>query len=350
MKTIAVKFFIILVVVSSIGTVSCQSSLSATPSVQGLSHRIATNNLEWHEIWRQTVWLSYGYGTPMASVTSHKIILPAWNGHVTNLVALDTQSGQTLWATKLASPDRPDGRVVDSLYADAERVYVALPFVVESFRTTDGNLLWTSETLPGHTRYSILPLTRTETVQIATGSGAEGALVYRLDSGNGTTKSIESYPIWANPKTDEVSYHVDAAANLICTDNKTNQTLWKFNTGGLNGGPELVDSKILIFMGGPHLKSLTAVESMSGKPLWSTPQKDRASNFVVISNTVYSITSNAILVANDVFTGQEIGHIAFSGGPLDTDHSSEYWLIAGDSKLFIYFGDSQEIIAFERER
>jgi outer membrane protein assembly factor BamB len=283
----------------------------------------------------------------MASITGRKIILPVWDGNETNLTALDTQNGRTLWATKLASLDRPDGRVVDSLYADAEQVYAALPFVVESFRTIDGNLLWTSETLPGHTRYNILPLTQTKIIQVVAGYGAEGALVYNFDTENGTTKSVESYPVWLEPKTNEVSYHVDATANLICIDNKTNQTLWKFNTGGLNGGLELVDSRALIFMGGPHLKSLTAVEPMSGRTLWSTTQKDRASNFIVISNTVYSIASNATIVANDVLAGQEIGRIAFSGDPLDTDRASEYWLVAGDSKLFIYFGDSQEIIALE---
>ena len=87
---------------------------------------------------------------------------------------------------------------------------------------------------------------------------------------------------------------------------------------------------------------------MSGKKIWQTKVANFASNFVVISGTIYAITTEPAIVAIDAVTGQPVGRMTFSGGTLDTKNGPEYWLLVNESKIFVYFHDSQELIAFER--
>jgi outer membrane protein assembly factor BamB len=94
--------------------------------------------------------------------------------------------------------------------------------------------------------------------------------------------------------------------------------------------------------------TLAAVNATSGHVLWQTP-RDIASNFVVQGNAVYSIDINGILTARDAVDGHEVGQIKFSGMLLDVDHATQFWVAASDSLLFVYFGDSQELIALARD-
>jgi hypothetical protein len=94
--------------------------------------------------------------------------------------------------------------------------------------------------------------------------------------------------------------------------------------------------------------SLNGLNPETGGTRWRTPQNNIVSNFVIDGNFVYAtIPDPAAVIAYDTLTGQQAGAIEFNGGPLDIKHSPAYWLFISGSKRFVYFSDSQELIAFE---
>jgi len=72
------------------------------------------------------------------------------------------------------------------------------------------------------------------------------------------------------------------------------------------------------------------------------------SNLVIADGKVYAITSDSALVAYDRATGCEVGRMQFDGEPFITDNSNQYVLVATDSEMLVYLGDSYEMRAFSR--
>jgi outer membrane protein assembly factor BamB len=223
-------------------------------------------------------------------------------------------------------------------------VYIAVPFKIFGNRLNDGSLVWNTDELPRHTGYYIYPEVRDNTLQ----TYSNEVKLYSIQANTGHIESVQKYP-------DGFLFEVSGArysttpVSLICTDASTGQQRWKVTTSDVRRWPVFFQSDLMIFEAGWGTAStLAAVNTTSGQILWQT-LRDIASNFVVQGNAVYSIGINGALTARNAADGHEVGQITFSGTLLDVDHATQYWVSASDSMLFVYFGDSQELIAFARD-
>lgn len=293
--------------------------------------------------------MGVGHGPVVANSI---IVLPIFSDK-THLAAFDAGNGQSLWSQRLVTPQYPDDlQSVDSMYVDAERVYVAVPLVIRSFRLADGHPMWMTESLPAHAGYDIYPGTQNGILQVY--STLEDRLVYNIDADSGQIRSIEQYSRTLVATTASVQYHDGVKSrggptNLFGVDSHTGNVLWRSSVkGAVRGWPVFISPEETIISTGSLLQTISAINPTSGEVIWQSPEASVISNFVVMDNAVYSITPGAALIAQDTLTGRSIGRIQFGGGPLDATDANEDFVFADHSMLFVYFGDSQELIAFAR--
>jgi outer membrane protein assembly factor BamB len=313
------------------------------------SRAVIANNLGLHEIWRRTIGPTYGstnVSVPVMAVADHTLVMPVMPRNGTRVIALDARDGQPLWSLRVFTLDVATPPIsVDTLYADAELVYIAVPYKIFGTRLRDGSLVWETEELPGHTGYFIYPEINSNTLQVH----SDEVKLYSIQADTGQIKSVQKYPDGFLFEVSGASYST-TPIELICTDASSGQQRWKISTSGsVRRWPVFFQPDLMIFEAGWGTAStLAAVNTAAGNILWQTP-RDIASNFVVQGNAVYSIDINGVLTTRDAVDGREVGQMKFSGAPLDVDHATQYWVAASDSMLFVYFGDSQELIAFVRD-
>jgi len=328
----------------NVETVSPTFNNNMTPSAH--SRYVLTSTLPVKEIWRQRIGTAFT-SVPLAATAENKIVMPISNAYTTTLLAIDLADGHIVWKqelTDLLFPDRR-GALVGSLFADSERVYAVLPFGVMTFDLTSGQPVWTTKRLPEHASYYISPLVEASTLQVYGIYG--GTHVYNIDIQSGQIPSIEKYQdelLWATPMTNYVLKNLE----LLRIDRNSNQVVWKIKTRGSVGDnrwPLFSDSKTMIFFTGPRLGAIKAVDLESGETLWETPE-NTASNLTRFAKNIYALTNTGMLIAYNEFTGESVGALQFSEGPLDTEHASEYGVFAWNDTLLVYLGDSQELIAF----
>jgi hypothetical protein len=314
------------------------------------SRTVIANNLGWHEIWRRTVGPIYGsknVSVPIMAVAGHTLVTPVMPTDGTRVIAIDVRDGQTLWSLHVLIPDWPPTPPlgVDTLYADSKRVYIAVPTKIFGTQLSNGSLVWETNVLPGHTGYYVYPEIHDNNLQVYSNE----VKLYSIQADTGQIMSVQKYPDGFLFEVSGASYST-TAIDLSCTDASSGQQRWKIATSGdVRRWPVFFQPDRMIFEAGWGTAStLAAVNTTSGHILWQTP-KDIASNFVVQGNAVYTIDINGVLTSRNAVDGHEVGQMKFSGAPPDVDHATQYWVAASDSMLFVYFGDSQELIAFVRD-
>ena len=344
---------VMIIILLGVGAMSCGSLQLPTPlpwptATRGPSHAVASNGLAFHEVWRQVVGQSHQTDStngPLMTIAADTLVLPVLGVRESRLVALGTQDGRRLWTRKLDNPGFPDIPVrVMSMLADPKRVYVTLlSFVAEAFDLRDGKPLWTTKKLREHAGYDIFPLIQNDTLQIY--SSPKDTAIYNVNITNGQITSIEGYPGDLIMKTSTTKCF-DTVASLSCVDDDISKSSWEIPTRGqVTKWPVLVNPETMIFAIGSSFKSIRAIDLTSGRALWQTPM-DVICNMTVMNGIVYSIKADATLVAQDALTGHQTGLLQFSNSPFQRQPGAEYWVVAGDSMLFVYLGDSQELIAF----
>ena len=328
----------------NVETVSPTVHNDVTPSAH--SRFVLTSTLPLKEIWRQRIGTAFT-SVPLAATAANKIVMPISNAYTTTLLAVGLADGHIVWKQELTDPLFPNrqGALVDSLFADSERVYAVLPYGVMAFDLASGQPIWTTKRLPEHASYYISPLVETSNLQVFGIYG--GTHIYNIDVRSGQIQSIEEYQdelLWVTPTAHYVLKNLD----LLRIDRNSNQVAWKIRTRGSVGDnrwPLLSDSTTMIFVTGPRLGAIKALDLESGKTLWETPE-NIASNLTRFAKYIYALTNTGMLIAYNEFTGENVGSLQFSEGPLDTEHASEYGIFAWNGTLLIYLGDSQELIAF----
>ncbi len=336
-----------ILVVLSVGILtSCRTVFLDTPQSLTTSRQVITNDLGWQEIWRRSIRLSYDDdGDPTATIAGSKIVVAVEErpGQVF-LSALDAQKGQTVWTHELGLRYG----FVDSITADDTQIYLAAAFAVQSFQVADGQSLWSTSELATHLNHELLPIEQMGIIRDQAGDSHTGITTFSIDTLDGTVKSAVTSSQELKAKTDTATYYVTNSYDLTSVDSQSGQTHWSIKIGTSRGHPILVDPQVLVFQEGDFLTSLVGVDPTSGRKLWETKQSNIVSNFIAIGGIVYAITTESAIIAIDVTSGRIVGQMAFSSGPLDVEHSPEYWLLTQDSKVFAYFHDSQELLAFER--
>lgn len=261
-----------------------------------------------------------------------------------SLTAIDSQTGNLQWQSAKYSSVR-------SVAADGPIVVTLADRHVRRLSTENGQELWTSDQLPGHTRYRIHPDVRQTTAVYWTDDGGgewtQNVTYYRSSDG----QPIEEHRLAAEANTllvlrsPSIDFWTSPSTIIFATEAHSGRRLWEVEgEGGLQLWPWRVED-LVAFSSGlfPELQSRSAV---SGQVVWAHSEP-LVSNVVLQNDTLFAIQQDATLVAIDATTGQSRALIEMAHSHTETrTRSVGYWVAATDGAVFAYYGDSQELIAF----
>ena len=152
------------------------------------SRQIVSDDLGWKQLWLKSMRISYG-DQPLVAVVDNQVIIPVDNGSSGGLLVS--------WIPTLArgSGLRSSIRLIEAmgpkltrLWLMTNRLYLAMPYVVEAFSLEDGKQLWASDELASHAGYHLFPTERPDII------GAYGAGGYYFDKKTGRTSPASQYP------------------------------------------------------------------------------------------------------------------------------------------------------------
>jgi outer membrane protein assembly factor BamB len=127
---------------------------------------------------------------------------------------------------------------------------------------------------------------------------------------------------------------------------ETGEELWRLPAPGrVDSWPVLQNDTLIVSAGDGLRYSLMAVDIEHGRKLWET-EKVFGSNVILHKGSLYVMRNDAALVKLNFTTGQVEEEIPFE--PASANFGWWAYLLASDGeKLFVYFGDSQELFALE---
>jgi outer membrane protein assembly factor BamB len=174
-------------------------------------------------------------------------------------------------------------------------------------------------------------------------------VIRTYDASNGTLKGLsrtEKAPdISLILRSQSIEYWGDAE-KLWAIDRSSGRTLWQIKPDGVSPY-QLILAGPLIILSSTQFPSasvgLQAVDVRTGAIVWQYAGRC-LSNFVLTNNTIYAIREDTALVGIDSQTGREVAAMRFATTKAADD--TQYWVAATINKVFAYFGDSQELIAF----
>lgn len=141
-------------------------------------------------------------------------------------------------------------------------------------------------------------------------------------------------------------FFLSTGAEYIGGNFRTGEELWRIPAPGqIYGRPILQDNILIISAGDGRRYALMAIDIRNGHKLWKT-EKIFGSNVVLYEGNLYALRNDAVLVKLDPKTCQTEDEISFTPNSIDAGFSA-YWLASDGERLFVYFGDSQELFALE---
>lgn len=313
------------------------------------SRQITQKSLHLRELWRRSIRLTLqGRGkSPRFTATNSTVIIADYDSNSLQyqLQILDTQTGKMV--SNIPIPKRIG---LDSLIADNNNLYVAIDKEIEAYELPTGQLFWQSSAEPSERSSYKLTWLDGNVVNYSSVLGEDYQLMSVYDSTNGTLVQQKQIPINPMPllTTAKIEYKGEWS-KLLAFDRYSGQQIWQTPLSGYPQlWPVLVESNLLIatYNDQGSIAGLHSIDATNGSLNWYALKDDLISNFAVIDRTVYAIRRNGDIVGLDLDTGQEVGTIKFNTSQTDANQNA-YWLTANGRKLFAYFGDSRELIAFQ---
>ena len=343
---------------------------SSTPVTEPLE--VLKTTLDMKEQWRyQTGLPNTPYSIPAyLKIADGKAIILSYAEGVTlpadysqagrpmdsSLTALSIDSGRVVWQTRYLDFEGAGGNTMPDnilLQPESNRVYIAYSSVISAFNLETGEQIWTSPRMKGSTDYYFAPelstnerlVVRSRLKELNTIDVQTGDLLAQEPTGEPFNTAVygqivvtKSYENLGVGKT-----------KLAATDRSTGQGLWEKVVVELFFDPVFIENGVLFAYGSYENRLLhycEYVDIYTGGTLWTTDQA-YVSNFVVSDGRVYALRQDGSLVALDLKDGQILGEIKFNREI--TNLSRPYWVAASGPHVLVYFGDSQELIAFKQD-
>jgi outer membrane protein assembly factor BamB len=316
-----------------------------------IAHRIVTDvSLPFHEQWRKSNLLLFNTDADRLYVYDNQLLFVSFEegGNTMRLKSLNAKTGAVLWETE------PLPFYANSLAIDAKRVYLALSSKIIVYDLSTGEVLWEDALLGGRTAYWVYPMGGTLLIyseEDVSSQGDEEQVIRKYDTQSGLLMSVDRIGIDQKYsslllKTLTHDYWTDTEM-LWAINNETKEEQWKVAIDNrVQYQPLLVDTK-LIFASG-IFSDLIGIDNISGHQIWKY-EAQIVSDLTAKSGIVYAIRKDAEIVAIDSSTGKEVGHIGVEPRVTETSTRSNAYLIAvSEDMLFVYYGDSQELIAFSK--
>lgn len=345
-ETLRLIFIIFALVYGLFFGISLYRNFSSSEPVTIPSRQITQNSLYLREIWRKQDIHLLDTGLP---ATDAVIVVANYDRNALQyrLQGLDVTKGDVLWEVLLPRRVR-----LDSLIANDDRLYVATTWYIQAYQLSDGQFLWQTRGDPYERSGYRLGWFDKNIVNYSSVVGENYRLMSVYDPNTGALMQQKQIPI--NPMPLLTSAKIEYKGEwgkLLAFDRNSGQQLWETSlSGDPQPWPVLIGSKLLIATSGRQesIAGLHTINATNGSLQWyALGDDDLVSNFAVINQTVYAIQHNGDIVGLALDTGQEVGSIEFDASQTDPDQNV-YLLSANKNRLFVYYGDSRELIAFQR--
>lgn len=313
------------------------------------SHRVVSSSIPLVEIWRYRVGYSEAFdlqfNPPPLVIARDKVIISAYvdaNDPYTDsiLTARALDSGEILWQTRYSKINRYGATRINFHYFDEKlnRLYLQYGFNIGAFDTETGKQIWVTPSLGDHTTYIFAQEQQDGFLTVKTNNNE----LLTFDPSDGRLLSIE-----------KVTYYLTIArTGTEIPIPRTIEFKWAFECARPKIWPTFVGNDDLLLecawrdSAWPYM--LYRANYKTGQTIWSSPRQF-ISNYALRGNTLYIVDESAKLQAINIETGELLGMMAFDGEMTDTAHIRPFWAAIQDPYLFIYFGDTQELVAFKFE-
>lgn len=347
-NTLAINFVFILFILSQL--IACSpyqvGGISALPTP--IDNRIVGNStVQLTEIWRTTspvpliASIFIADNSYLVSVDYDKNGIERW------LNIRDVHTGDSIWKTEpLPFPE-------NSVVINNKNLYLALSTKVLSYNLFTGELLWEITGLPERVHYKMYvnkeQLFVYSEEDIEPGNTKQVIRVYNSQTGeliNYEEKVIAGDAVFLL-LTSKFTYWTDRES-IWALQSQAREPNWKVAIDNpIQHDPLLVNNNFIFASG--IFSEIIAINSLTGDQIWKYDKKI-VSNLSTDMKAVYAIREDAALVEINSLTGEEMGYTIIL--PSYTEEQGtrnlSYRVTATDNMIFVYYGDSQEIIAFAK--
>lgn len=141
-------------------------------------------------------------------------------------------------------------------------------------------------------------------------------------------------------------YVLKTGEEYIWANFETGDELWRIPAPGrIDSWPVLKDGTLIISAGDGVRYLLIAVDAQTGHKLWET-EKVFGPSVVLHQDSLYALRNDAVLTKLDFTRGQIQEEIPFEPNSIDAGKWA-YLLASDGERLFVYFGDSQELFTLK---
>jgi outer membrane protein assembly factor BamB len=318
-------------------------------SPQISTRTVADVNLHFHEQWRKSNLRLFNTEADRLYLYGDQLFFVSYEdgGNARRLEALNAKTGTLLWETE-PLPYSPD-----SLAIDGQRLYLALSSKIIVYDHSTGEVLWEDALLGGRTSYRVYPMGETLLVcseEDISPDGYEEQVIRKYDSQNGFLMDTDRINIPQKDsslllETSDFDYWTDIKS--LWSVNKNHQEQWRIKIDARVQYNPLVIGSRLIFASG-IFSDVICVDNISGRQIWKYGDKI-VSDLAARQGIIYAVRTDAAIVGIDSTTGKEVGYIGIEPRVTETSSRSHAYLLAvSEDMLFVYYGDSQELIAFSK--
>lgn len=301
--------------------------------------QIISINLPLVEKWR---WAGTTYD--LITITPEdRVIISSdhWGGET--VIIFDAYTGDVIWESESI------GNLI-SLYAYDKRVFVGSITYVRAYDLETGQALWEGARQPRYKRGGLYVYSNGDQLEVY---DPHDGYIYILDFETGqTTKKIrQALPFF---KKDELLFSgvCGGSYNMNCLDATnmlSDKLLWSHSFGGgVYRWPVFIDDMMIVNGAG----RLFAIKVNTGDIVWQSSEANIVSNIAMGHDLLYAIRDDAAIVGFDPKTGKLVGVIEMIPNQTpDTNnagYTTYYTIAASDKFLAAYYGDSQELIVFEK--
>jgi outer membrane protein assembly factor BamB len=312
------------------------------------SRTISSSTLDLVEIWRDRTEFPnpspYVQSPPFLYVTKDKVVMSSFvdagRSHDSYLTAFSLGTGTVIWQTRYQDPGF--GTATDSAYLDnsSNKLYLAYSFRVSAFDLETGRQLWITENLGDHESYTF-PYQQVDPSQLQIENSKENI---KIDPSSGKVLSVQG--------TDLPRLRVPYKNVLLLNHEDyfgafdgNGQLLWKIPQWA-EFWPTFINDEDFIIAFGRAKYWIWRVNAQTGQDRWrSSP--DIVSNYAIWRDRVIALREDGYLLSMDLETGQLFNYAIFDKDFKEAIGKRPFWVTANDPYLYVYFGDTQELIAYQ---
>lgn len=342
----------LLSLISSMVLFGCQSIMpipsellqpgpTVTPS--GGSKQVTTATLPLIERWKWSGMMPGLEYPPLVVVTEEKVAIVAQDGGGSKVMTFDAHTGHLIWQSDYINH-------LHNVDVSEDHIYVGTIQYVQAFELETGQVLWQGAKQPQNKKGFLDVYATDEQVQVY---DFDQERLYLLDPQTGETLEELDYPQIFFKKGDTYYSGCRYGYKTSCLEavsTITNKILWSYRFKGLvHLWPIFIeeDQIMLINSGG----QLFAIDNITGRIIWQSQGLHFVTGPAKQDNLIYTIRSDATIVAFEPETGEEVGTIEMTPNRTIEDDEGNvlhYAIATSDKFVAAYYGNSQELFVFEK--